>query len=296
MKTLNKIAWAISLTIVSVMGHARQQEQLSVESQPKLQQSADNQQQAQLNRLSDEPAALNEEEATDRQKAQKIVEQIDSYRGFKGESFSFVIHNISYSKRGKGDNAETRSKENKLRVSVLAEQSLVQFLEPVREKGRVILKEGRNMWLYMPGTSKVIRITPSQRLIGEASNGDVTGTNFSFDYTPSIIGHEVINEQNTIKLEMVANQRGATYERIEFFVTDDERHLPVQSNYYARSGKLLKQAFYREFKEFDGQTKIHKMMLRNPLLKDSVTWLMFDEFKREEINPAMFNKDSLSRL
>ena len=36
---------------------------------------------------------------------------------------------------------------------------------------------GDDMWVYLPDTSRPIRITPLERLSGDASNGDVARTN-----------------------------------------------------------------------------------------------------------------------
>ena len=45
---------------------------------------------------------------------------------------------------------------------------------------------GDDMWVYLPDTSRPVRITPLERLSGDASNGDVARTNYAVDYSPSI--------------------------------------------------------------------------------------------------------------
>lgn len=230
-----------------------------------------------------------------REIAKQLVERIDGLRGYENQGFSFEMTNISYRRVRRGGEMKTESRENSLNVSVLGEQSLVKFLTPARDKGRLILKTGRNMWLYIPGTSKTLRVTPAQRLIGEASNGDVTGTNFGAEYTAELSNLSLEKDTPTVEVTLSANSRSVTYSRIVFQINLTDL-LPIQSEYYSISGKLLKRADYVEFKQFDQQLKIHKMRLSDPVTADRVTWLKFDKYQLEAINPAIFNADSLSRL
>ncbi|NQY35808.1 MAG: outer membrane lipoprotein-sorting protein [Alteromonadaceae bacterium] len=219
--------------------------------------------------------------------AQQLLEFIDGLRGYKGQSFTFEISNISFKKNKK-------KHSNKLAVKVLSNASLVEFTAPARSKGRKILKQAQNMWIRFPGTRNVLRISPTQRLLGEASNGDVTGTNFSQDYTATYEGTEIIDDKTVLKLNLMARHDKTTYKQVVFFL-DNESHLPLRSDFYARSGKLAKQAYYTKFKEFDGELKLHRMKLVDPIIEGSYTWMMFDKYQKQDLNPAIFHKDALSR-
>ena len=56
------------------------------------------------------------------------------------------------------------------------EKTYVEFMSP-REKGQHLLMLGDDMWVYLPDTSRPVRITPLERLSGDASNGDIALTN-----------------------------------------------------------------------------------------------------------------------
>ena len=219
--------------------------------------------------------------------AQQLLEFIDSLRGYKDQSFTFELSNISF-KNNKQKN------RNKLAVKVLNDASLIEFTAPARSKGRKILKQAQNMWIRFPGTRNVLRISPAQRLLGEASNGDVTGTNFSLDYTATYEGTEMLDDKPVFKLNLTAKHDKTTYKHVVFFL-DSKSHLPLRSNFYARSGKLAKQAYYTKFKEFDGDLKLHRMKLVNPIIEGSYTWMMFDNYQKQDLNAAIFHKDALSR-
>ncbi|MFX8565881.1 outer membrane lipoprotein-sorting protein, partial [Acinetobacter baumannii] len=61
-------------------------------------------------------------------------------------------------------------------------RSLVRFVEPPRDENKLILQDGLIMWFYDPEAKSSIRLSPQQRLMGQASNGDVVTVNFARDY------------------------------------------------------------------------------------------------------------------
>lgn len=219
--------------------------------------------------------------------AQALLEFIDSLRGYQDQSFTFDLSNISFK-----DNEQKH--RNKLAVKVLSDASLVEFTAPARSKGRKILKQAQNMWIRFPGTRNVLRISPAQRLLGEASNGDVTGTNFSEDYSASYEGTEMLDDKSVIKLKLDAKHDKTTYKQVMFFL-DSENQLPIRSDFYARSGKLAKQAYYTKFKEFNGDLKLYRMKLVDPIIAGSYTWMMFDNYQKQDLDAAIFHKDALTR-
>ena len=75
------------------------------------------------------------------------------------------------------------------------EKTYVEFLSP-RDKGRHLLMLGDDMWIYLPDTSRPIRITPLERLSGNASNGDVARTNYAVDYDAVYLRTEAVGGTN----------------------------------------------------------------------------------------------------
>jgi hypothetical protein len=72
--------------------------------------------------------------------------------------------------------------------------SLVRFVQPARDAGKLMLKAGNDLWFYDPGTKASVRISPQQRLLGQASNGDVVTVNFARDYKATLGGEETIQD------------------------------------------------------------------------------------------------------
>ncbi len=57
------------------------------------------------------------------------------------------------------------------------------FLEPASDKGRVTLRIGDNMWLYMPEVGRPIRITSLQSVTGSIfNNADILRVDYTAEY------------------------------------------------------------------------------------------------------------------
>src|SRR5512135_560403 len=82
-------------------------------------------------------------------------------------------------------------------------KTLVKFLN-ADVKGQYLLMVDDDMWIYMPNTRKPIRITPLQRLMGNASNGDVARTRYAQDYAAKLEREEVLNGTRCYVLELRA--------------------------------------------------------------------------------------------
>ncbi len=137
------------------------------------------------------------------------------------------------------------------------DKTYVEFMSP-RDKGRHLLMLGDDMWIYLPDTSRPVRITPLERLSGDASNGDVARTNYAIDYTAAYVRDEKVGSENCYVLDLTARRKGATYQRILYWIrTEDAR--PVRAEFYLTSGKHIKSATFDEYAPSDG-----KMLLKQP--------------------------------
>ena len=97
-----------------------------------------------------------------------------------------------------------------------------------------------------------VRISPQQRLIGQAAIGDVLTVNFACDYAGTLLGDETIadaeRQPRTAGTRPEAATGTAVYSRVEYWVEHGSFH-PVKAKFYSDSGRLLKILYYRGFKE-----------------------------------------------
>ncbi|MEF1174349.1 outer membrane lipoprotein-sorting protein, partial [Vibrio sinaloensis] len=68
-------------------------------------------------------------------------------------------------------------------------ESLVVFKSQV-EQGQKMLMLGDNYWFVMPKSRRPIRITPMQKLLGEASVGDISTLTWSEDYHATFVSQD----------------------------------------------------------------------------------------------------------
>jgi outer membrane lipoprotein-sorting protein len=147
------------------------------------------------------------------------------------------------------------------------DRTYVEFMSP-REKGRHLLMLGDDMWIYLPDTSRPVRITPLERLSGDASNGDVARTNYAVDYSPVYLRTEKVGTEDCYVLELTAKRKGATYQRIVYWLREDDAR-PVRAEFYLTSGKHIKSATFDEFAQSGGKTLLRRMTLYDEIRHNS---------------------------
>jgi len=189
-----------------------------------------------------------------------------------------------------------RSDEDKLyEVSQKGtEKTYVEFLSP-REKGQHLLMLGDDMWVYLPDTSRPVRITPLERLSGDASNGDVARTNYAVDYTPVYVRTEKVGNENCYVLELTAKRKGSTYQRILFWVRVEDAR-PVRAEYYLTSGKHIKSATFDEFITVDGKPILHRWTLYDEIRHNSRSILEYSNIAPRELPDKLFYQGRTDRF
>jgi putative ABC transport system permease protein len=172
-------------------------------------------------------------------------------------------------------------------VAIKGDNSLVTFLSP-KTKGQSLLMRGDDMWLYLPSVARGVRITPIQRLLGNASNGDLARLRYSIDYAPTMGGEETVNGLPCIVLELQAARKAATYQRIKYAVRKSDS-MPVKADFFLASGRHIKTAFFDEPKVFDGHQAITRIIIYDDLKTASKTVMTFQDFQPQRIDDKIFN-------
>jgi outer membrane lipoprotein-sorting protein len=171
--------------------------------------------------------------------------------------------------------------------------SLIKTLFPERQRGRKMLMEGDNMWIYTPDIRRPARVGMQQKMTGEVSNGDLARTEFSADYDATLAGIEKVEGKDTYHLRLKAKRSGVTYSKIDYWVSKDEV-LPVKAVFFAVSGKPLKMGFYSGVKSVFGRKCITKFVVKDVLDPERQSVLSYSNFKRVKIPDQMLAKESLS--
>lgn len=179
-------------------------------------------------------------------------------------------------------------------------RNLVRYREPPRDTGKVVLLNGTNMWFYDPASKASIRISPQQRLVGQASDGDVVTVNLARDYTAKLLGQETLQDadrknRDCWHLDLVAATPEAIYSRVEYWLERDTAY-PVKAKFYADSGRVLKVAYYHKYQEQLGATRPTETIIIDAVDSNLVTTMTTSDYRVQPIPDAWYQRDFLPRL
>ena len=178
-------------------------------------------------------------------------------------------------------------------------QSLVLMQSPA-EKGQKVLMLGDDFWLLMPGSQRPLRITPMQKLLGDASTGDVATLSWADDYSATLVGEERCAEGSAaatpsacLHLSLNARRKGVTYQRIELWI-GKAHHEPVRADLYVQSDKQAKQARFVMDKP-GAPTMVTEMVLLDRLSNHKQTRVRYLNRKERTVPPIWLNPMFLAK-
>lgn len=179
-------------------------------------------------------------------------------------------------------------------------RNLLEYVEPARDAGKRVLLDGRSFWFYDPTSQASVRISPQQRLVGQAAIGDVLSVNFAVDYAPTLAGTESIDDASRQQracwhLELKAATQTAVYNRVELWV-EQGTFRPIKGKFYSDSGRLLKVIYYRNFTERLGAVRPAEAVILDAVDSSLATIATFTASRFQEVPDAWFQRDYLPRL
>lgn len=179
-------------------------------------------------------------------------------------------------------------------------QTLASYNAPAKDKGKVMLKNGNELWFYDPLSKASVRISPQQRLMGQASNGDVMTTNLHTEYKAELAGEETISDvdKNKVKcsrLELKSAANGSSYFRIEYWV-DASNYRPIKAKFYSDSDRLLKIIYFGGYKTELGALRPTESVIIDGVDRGLVTKMFFSKYESKRMPKEWFQKDYLPRF
>jgi outer membrane lipoprotein-sorting protein len=227
--------------------------------------------------------------------AQDILVAVDNAR-HPAKPFSMTVDLIEY-KQGKQTDSNTLEIYSKAAAATGRFNTLVRFLLPARDTNKLMLKSGNDLWFYDPNSKASIRISPQERLLGQASNGDVVTANFATDYKATIAGEEETQDgdrkqRNCVKLLLKASARDVTYDHMEIWV-DKVNNQTVKGRFYSASDRLLKTVYYRRYTNVIGATMPGEAIIIDGLDPNWVTVMRYSNFSYKDIPDTWYQRDYL---
>ncbi|HAL39689.1 MAG TPA: outer membrane lipoprotein-sorting protein [Polaromonas sp.] len=230
--------------------------------------------------------------------ADEILAASDAIRN-PGRPFSVTV-TLTEFQGGKQVDTSTLTSYSRIQQEGSQFASLIRFVLPARDAGKLMLKNGNDMWFYDPTSKASVRLSPQQRLLGQASNGDVATVNLAKDYKATLVGDEEIQDgerrtRKAHKLALVAATPDVTYASIEMWVAA-ENNRPLKARFFAESSRLLKTAYYRRFQPQLGAERPTETVIIDGLNPQSVTLMRFSDYKARAIPDTWMQRDFLPRF
>lgn len=175
-------------------------------------------------------------------------------------------------------------------------RSLIRYLDPPRSAGRSLLFVDRNMWVYVPGTRQVLRISPQQRVLGGVASADIARMVYSSDYAlDSVEELPVQGGERRRRLSISRRSRAAAYARI-ILLAGGEDARPLQASFFASNRRHLKTAHFEGYREVLGRSRPTVLRIVDHLNGDAKTILEYSDFELEGTPDAWFQPTYLKRL
>src|ERR1700733_5564005 len=174
------------------------------------------------------------------------------------------------------------------------------YVSPPRDAGKMLLLNGGNLWFYDPASRQSVRISPQQKLTGQASAGDVLSENLGVDYNATLLGSDSIDDAARQKrtcwhLELAAAGDAATYKRVEYWVEQGTFN-PIKAKFYADSGELLKILYYRNYVKRGDRVSPSQAVIIDAVDSALVTVVDIGDLRFQEIPDNWFQRDYLPHL
>ena len=167
------------------------------------------------------------------------------------------------------------------------------FLSPTSDKGRTTLRQGDNMWLYIPSVGKPMRITSLQSVTGGVfNNADIMRLDYAVEYDVKAV--EEAGE--TYLLDLKAKTGDVAYDRLKMTV-DKKLVLPTQIEAYASSGMLMKTLYFKDTKDFGGGIKRPATVeTDSPLYKGYKSVMLYSGLKKKDFPDEVFTLGFMARM
>jgi len=174
-----------------------------------------------------------------------------------------------------------------------SDKALLEVLAPEDAKGQKILRVGDEVVILFPENCRIVPLSARQNVLGTSFTvADVLRVDLVKDYNAKLVGTERVQDRPAYKLELIAKDETVPFARILYWA-DAENFLPLRSEYYTETGKLLRRASYEERKELGGALRPSKITIENALEAGTKTVMTIVEMEIKDLPDSMFTKESL---
>jgi outer membrane lipoprotein-sorting protein len=172
----------------------------------------------------------------------------------------------------------------------------IEFTNP-GDRGTRYLKLKNELWVKGAYAERADKIS------GHLLREPMMGSDFSYEdamenekliekYLPKIVGTEIVNNQECIKLELTAKLKEINYPKRILWVSE-KNFVPLKIQYFALSGILLKEMEVLEIRNFDGKYLPTKIKMINKQRDSYTLFEMENVILNKPLSDNIFSKQKL---
>ena len=167
------------------------------------------------------------------------------------------------------------------------------FLSPKSEVGRSTLRLDENMWLFIPGVGKPVRITSLQSVIGGIfNNSDIMRLDYSAEY--NVV--EMTEIDRKLQLKLKAKTDSVAYDKLIMWV-DPSNEMPSRVECRTASDMLIKTLYFKDVKEFDdGIRRPAVVETDSPLNKGYKSVMIFAKISERSVEDEIFTVNNMHKI
>jgi hypothetical protein len=198
--------------------------------------------------------------------ASEILRRADEVRN-PSDSFFLRVRVVS---------SDRPNEPSEFEVSLLGnDKTLVRTVKPSRDRGRNLLMRDTQMWAYIPNLKRAVRVSLSQKLVGQAANGDISRMRWSGDYDARIEKQD--DKHWTLFL---------TGKKEGFFP-------PVSAEYLSVAGKPLKKAQFTGYKDMLRRQRPTEIRIQDAVRPDDQSVLKVLQMEERKFPASLFVPENL---
>lgn len=195
------------------------------------------------------------------------------------------------------------SREMSLRAWSLGDDyGLVLVTAPPRDNGSVTLKRNSEVWNWLPGIERVIKIPPSMMLqswLGSDFTNDdlVKESSVVNDYTHSFAGDTVINGSPCYRIMMIPHEDAAVvWGKVVVSITKAQL-LQVRSEMYDEDGELSKVLTADRIKRMGGRIVATRLVMEPAGKRDQRTIMEYTDLQFDvPLQESFFSLQNMRRV
>lgn len=173
-------------------------------------------------------------------------------------------------------------------------RSLIRFIFPPKDKGKVMLSDWYDFWFYTPDLRRPIPISRQQRLVGQISNGDVIVTNFEDAYDATLSDDLRCGNAICYQLELQRKSPEVTWPKVNYLV-EKGSYRPYKAAYFSQDNKLMKEVLYQDYKPLLGKERPARIVVTDTRHGNGYSVMEYSNLRFESLPLSHFTRESMQR-